>query len=326
MRSFPFLGACVLVACSASSASNDAGQDDADGASPAAQDGAAAVGDASADAAPSDAASATDAPKTAWWQPGTGSLPWQWEIDHAIVTSSAVDMGTGDKTYAGAGAADPLVYDLDGFDNGVAEVSALHALGKKVICYIEVGAAENYRPDYASFPAASLGKSVSGYPTEKYLDIGNAMVTTIIRARIDMCATKGFDGIEPDIDDSYTDDTGFTITEARNVAYIAALSDYAHAHGLAWGLKNGGDGGTPAKFIADMIPHIDFAVVEEPFFLSTIGFFSPALYTAGKAMFVAEYTPDTASANAFCTQALGDHTNAALFDLALDGKTRTPCE
>jgi len=150
-------------------------------------------------------------------------------------------------------------------------------------------------------------------------------VLTVIEARIAMCAQKGFDGIEPDIDDSYTDDTGFTISESSNVAYLVTLSTYAHSLGLAWGLKNGGDGGMPTQFVSDMLAHVDFAVVEEPFFLGTIGYFKPALYNAGKAMFVAEYTNDTSSASSFCPQALTDHTNAALFDVALDAKVRTPC-
>ena len=310
----------AVAACSSSSNSGESGPSDA-GSS--ADSGTSS--DASSEAAASDASSA-DAAKSAWWQPGTGSLPWQWELDHALVTSNAADLGTGDTTAAGAAAADPIVYDIDGFDNGNAEVAALHSAGKKAICYIEVGAAENDRPDYASFPVAALGKGVSGYPAEKYLDITDAAVLTIIEARIAMCASKGFDGIEPDIDDSYTDDTGFSISEASDVAYLTTLSDYAHAHGLAWGLKNGGDGGTPAKFIADMLPHVDFAVVEEPFFLATIGTFSPAFYDAGKPLFVAEYTNDTSSATSFCPQALADHTNAALFDVALDAKVRTPCE
>ena len=32
------------------------------------------------------------------------------------------------------------------------------------------------------------------------------------------CAAKGFDAVEPDIGDSYTDNNGFGITEAQNVA------------------------------------------------------------------------------------------------------------
>jgi len=269
---------------------------------------------------------APDSGSGTWWVPGTAELPWQWELDHEIVTSSSSDMGTGDTTYLNAPAAAPVVYDIDGFDNTAADVSALHALGKKVICYVEVGAAENYRPDYGQFAAADLGKTEQGYPDEKYININSSAVLVIMKARVAMCAQKGFDGIEPDIDDSYTDDTGFTITEAQNVAYLATLSDYAHSLGVAWGLKNGGDGGDPSTFVPDMVPHVDFAVVEEPFFLNTIGYFYPALYAAGKAMFVAEYTNDTTSSTSFCPKAIMDHTNAVLFDVNLDGMVRDPCQ
>jgi hypothetical protein len=320
----------------ATDASTDAGGDAtidarADGAADSSTDTVAAEG-APADGHAGDVAQ-TDArgdaqgdANAAWWQPGTGPLPWQWEIDHEINTASALDMGTGDTTYTGAPAAAPVVYDIDGFNNTAADVAALHAMGKKVIAYIEVGAAESYRPDYAQFPVADLGSTVSGYPNEKYLDINDAAVVTVIEARIAMCAQKGFDAIEPDIDDSYTDTTGFSISEAQNIAYLATLSDYAHSLGLAWGLKNGGDGGDPPSFVAGVLPHVDFAVVEEPFFLHTIAYFEPAFSSAGKALFVAEYTNDTASASTFCPQAIMDLTNAALFDVALDAMVRDPCQ
>jgi hypothetical protein len=280
--------------------------------------------DGQAGATGGDAGVGSDAGAT--WRPGTGLLPWQWEIDHEIVTTSATDMGTGDTSYDGGAALGPVVYDIDGFDNTAADVAALHALGKKVICYIEVGAAESYRPDYAQFPTADLGSTVGGYPDEKYLNINDAAVATIIEARIAICAQKGFDGIEPDIDDSYTDTTGFTITEANDVAYLQKLATYAHSLGLAWGLKNGADGGDPATFVPAVLAFADFAIVEEPFFLGTISSFEPAFSSAGKAMFVAEYTNDTSSTSSFCPQAIADGTNAALFDVALDGKVRDPCQ
>src|SRR5215472_12568274 len=242
---------CVAVGCSSSPSggSHDAGTLDAtsegsvadtsiptDGARP---PDSAMTDSASTDTSSPDSGTARDAgPGMTWWQPGTGDLPWQWELSHEIVTTSASDLGTGDTTYSGASAKAPAVYDIDGFDNTAADVSALHALGKKVICYIEVGAAENYRPDYGQFAAADLGSTVQGYPSEKYVNIKSASVVAIIEARIAMCAQKGFDGIEPDIDDSYTDTTGFTISEADDVAYLTALSAYAHSLGVAWGLKN----------------------------------------------------------------------------------------
>ena len=36
-------------------------------------------------------------------------------------------------------------------------VRSLHARGRYVICYVEVGAAEDFRPDYHRWPAAVLG-------------------------------------------------------------------------------------------------------------------------------------------------------------------------
>jgi hypothetical protein len=267
-----------------------------------------------------------DGATASWWRPGTGALPWQWELSHEIDVNSASDLGTGGTTYNGASAAAPVVYDIDGFDNTASDVAALHALGKKVICYIEVGALEAARSDAAKFPAAAQGNTVPNYPDEKYLDIKNSTVVDNIKARIDMCKQKGFDGIEPDIDDSYTDSTGFTISESDNVAYLTTLSSYARSLGLAWGLKNGGDGGAPAQFIPDVLPLVDFAVVEEPFFLKTIGLFEPMFDSAGKPLFVAEYTNDTSSAGAFCPQALAAHVNAALFSVNLDASLRTPCQ
>ena len=62
------------------------------------------------------------------------------------------------------------VYDVDGFETTAAEVAALHAAGKRVVCYVDVGTAENFRPDYSSFPKSVLGRS-NGWPGERWLDI-----------------------------------------------------------------------------------------------------------------------------------------------------------
>src|SRR5271157_1015681 len=50
------------------------------------------------------------------------------------------------------------VYDIDGFENSAEEVATLQAQGKHVICYIDVGTAENFRPDYHEFPPSVLGR------------------------------------------------------------------------------------------------------------------------------------------------------------------------
>ena len=57
---------------------------------------------------------------------------------------SAKDMGTDDKLPDGKPAPAPAIYDIDGIINPASTVAALHALGKHVVCYVEVGAAGNY--------------------------------------------------------------------------------------------------------------------------------------------------------------------------------------
>ena len=86
------------------------------------------------------AASAT----SPWWVPTASQhIEWQWELDHALNTSSSTDMAYGDTPASGAPAANPTVYDIDGIDNPASTVSALHSLGDKAVCYVEVGTAGN---------------------------------------------------------------------------------------------------------------------------------------------------------------------------------------
>jgi hypothetical protein len=258
---------------------------------------------------------APPASTSSWWSPPL-VVEWQWELDHPLNLASASDMGTGVATYLGTPAADPTVYDIDGFDNPASTVSALHAAGDHVICYIEVGAAENYRPDYSEFPTADLGAVMDGYPDERYLNINDPAVVQVIEARISMCASKGFDAIEPDIDDSYTDSTGFPITESENVAYDATLAAYAHSLGLGWALKNGDD----PSFAAAVEPVADFVIDEQCHQYDTCASFAPFV-SAGKAVLEVEYS---LPADQFCPAANAADEDAMEMNVDLNGG-RLPC-
>ena len=255
-----------------------------------------------------------------WWKAAPGS-EWQWEIDHALDTSSASDMGTGKTAYNGdtAPATNPVIYDIDGFDNDASTVSTLHSMGMKVTCYIEVGSAENYRSDYSEFPAASLGNTMPGYSAEKYVDIRNATVISIIEARIQMCASKGFDAIEPDIDESYGSNTGFPLTKAIEETYMTTLTNYAHSLGVAmWG-KNPDDTGD--SYAADMVNVFDGILTEQCNEYGTCDLLN-AYATAGKAVFNAEYNLSTSS---FCpADNSRSNFNGVLFNVNLNG-SRSPC-
>jgi hypothetical protein len=128
------------------------------------------------------------------------------------------------------------VYDIDGFDNPAAMVTRLHRLRRHVVCYINVGAWEDWRPDAGSFPKSVLGKAYPGYPDERYLDIRKLTILQPIMARrFRMCRAKGFDAIEPDNIETFQADTGFRLTAADELAYIRWLIGEAHELGLSIG-------------------------------------------------------------------------------------------
>jgi len=220
---------------------------------------------------------ATQAPAT-WWLPPAGTS-WQWQLTGLPIDPSF----------------DVEMYDIDLFDNGAGTVAALHAQGRKVICYISVGSWEDWRPDAGQFPDSVLGNNYEGWPGEKWLDIRQIdLLAPIMRARLDQCQAKGFDGVEPDNIDGYTNDTGFPLTYQDQLDYNLWLAGEAHARGLSIGLKNDGEQ------VADLLLHFDWAMTEDCFVQDWCDEVAP-FASAGKAVFAAEYT-DEISADQFLNQ------------------------
>lgn len=204
-------------------------------------------------------------PAAEWWRPAPG-LTWQWQLDEDVDTSVEAD-----------------VYDIDLYAPQEV-IDELHARGVKVICYISVGSWEDWRLDAAQFPEEVLGRDYDGWPGERWLDIRRLdLLAPIMRARLDLCAAKGFDGVEPDNIEIHTNRTGFPLTYADQLAYARWLADEAHALGLAIGLKNAPD------MVADSREFFDFAVTEDAFYYNWAEEMLPFI-EAGKAVFAAEYT------------------------------------
>lgn len=204
---------------------------------------------------------------TARWQPKPSTAAWQWQLQGKIDLS--VDAG---------------VYEVDGFEVAAKTVARLHRQGRKVICYLDVGSWESYRPDAGRFPKAVLGRAYAGYPDERWLDIRRiGRLAPILRQRFDLCRRKGFDAVEPDNIAGYGNDTGFPLTAADQLRFNRWVAREVHRRGMSVALKN-----DPAQ-VGQLVGRFDFAVVEECFAYDECDRFSPFV-AAGKAVFVAEYT------------------------------------
>jgi hypothetical protein len=223
---------------------------------------------------------AVPAQAAGWWQPTVG-MTWQWQLT-----------GTLNRTVAAS------VYDIDAFSTTAADVAALHAAGRKAICYVSVGSYENWRPDAGRFPAVVLGDALDGWPGERWLDIRRwDVLGPILADRFAMCRQKGFDGVEPDNVDGYSNDSGFPLSGADQLTYNRNVADLAHSLGLAVGLKNDLDQ------VSTLAPAFDFAVNEECARYRECGALK-VFIAAGKPVFHVEYD---LAVTTFCptTNALG---------------------
>jgi hypothetical protein len=185
------------------------------------------------------------------------------------------------------------MYDIDMFDNTAATVASIHSAGRKAICYIDAGTWENWRPDASEFPASVKGNN-NGWPGEKWLDIRQiSILGPIMQARVNLCKSKGFDAIEFDNIDGYTNDTGFPLTATDQLNYNTFLANMAHTAGLPVALKNDTDQ------VETLLPYFDFTINEQCFQYNECNTIVPFI-NANKAVFNVEYQGQTSN---FCPKA-----------------------
>jgi len=250
--------------------------------------------------APADITS-NNLPKSAvWWQPlSQRPIHWHWQLSDPFVIPRDVRNGI-------------TVYDLDGELTTAETVAQLHALSPeiRVICYIEVGAFESYRSDADRFPEKLIGNSVKGWPDTYWLDIRQTeILIPIITARIqDWCKDKGFDAIEPDDSEVWSNDSGFSITKDQNHAFLRKIAEITHSLNLSIGLKN-----NTAEAV-ELEPYFDWALVESCWLYEECESLRNSFIEHGKAVFNVEYenNPDCQQANAW-------HMNSVRRDLNLVG-------
>lgn len=205
---------------------------------------------------------------TARWQPHATTAPWQWQLQGKIDLSVPAP-----------------VYDVDGFETSPRTVRGLHRRERKVICYLDVGSWESYRPDKGQFPRSVIGNPYAGFPDERWLDISRfRLFERPLERRFAMCARKGFDAVEPDNLAGWEPEnhTGFDIARTDQLRFNRWVARQVHRRGMAVALKNDG------RQADQLIGSFDFAIVEQCFQYGECGFYRPFV-DEDKGVFEAEY-------------------------------------
>jgi hypothetical protein len=239
------------------------------------------------------------------WRPTPGTS-WQWQITGKVDESFDVDMYDVDLFDAVPSARS---YRVPGFGevqvprgDNAGVIDRLHARGRVVICYVDTGAFESYRPDADLFPRKVLGKgsyASTGDPWEgeHWLDIRASSwpdFLPLMAARFDLAKAIGCDGVEPDQNNPIGNDPGFPITRADQKAYYLEIARLAHERGLSVGQKNGIE-----TTDADTIEAFDWNLNEECNQYRECGEVE-GFVRAGKAVFQVEYVEGGMSEADFC--------------------------
>jgi hypothetical protein len=246
--------------------------------------------------------SSSSTASTTRYQP-TINTTWQWQLQGTINTSYNVDL-----------------YDIDLYDTSADTIAALHAAGRKVICYFSAGSYEDWREDAKDFPEEALGSKMDGWD-ERWIDIRLESVRAIMRARMDLAKSKGCDGVEPDNVDGYDNDNGLKLTAKDQIDYNTFLAQYAHEKGLAVGLKN------DVEQVAALEPYFDFSVNEECHDYDECGELAPFTKN-NKPVFNVEYDDkydNSATLATLCADAKSRQFQTLYLPLDLDDSFRSSC-
>jgi hypothetical protein len=191
---------------------------------------------------------------------------------------------------------DVQVYTAD-IDTPASVIRDLHGAGRIMICYFSGGTKEPFRNDASRFPAASLGEPLPAYPDERWIDVRDPTVRSIMAARVARAAEVGCDGVHASGLAAYATTTGFDFTRDDQLAYDRELAAAAHGLGLSIGLVDG-----DATFRQDLLADFDWTVAFSC--LDANCAVAAPFIGARKASFLVEYGDETL-APTVCPKAKG---------------------
>jgi hypothetical protein len=203
-------------------------------------------------------------------------------------------------------------YFVDLFRTTATQVAELKALGAQVICHVSAGYWQAFVPDKDAIPAHVTGNDANG-PEEKWLDIRERdALAPIMLARMQLCKDKGFDGIQPNNVDAFTNtNVGFQLSAEDQRSYNAWLAESAHALGLRIGLTN------DHVQTLELEPLFDWALISSCYAQGWCEV-ETAFVERGKPVFMTEYTDETTDFGGACAVAAKLGFNALLKHRSLD--------
>ena len=173
------------------------------------------------------------------------------------------------------------------------------------------------------FKQKDLGKTLSGWADEKWLDIRSKSVRNIMLARLDLAVAKGCDGVEPDNVDGHRQFTSFSLRAYHQLDFNRFLAKEAHKRGLAIGLKNN------LGQARALVKVFDFAVNEQCFEYSECHSLNVFIEN-GKPVLNAEYrkiyVDDADERRAICKASLDQKLSSLILPLALNDAFRLSCQ
>jgi hypothetical protein len=240
-----------------------------------------------------------------WYRPAV-STTWQWQLQGNVNTEY-----------------DVALYELDLFEAPAAVIAALQGSGRWVLCYFSAGSWEDFRPDAGQFPSSVLGTVYSGFEDERWLDIRSPAVMTLMRARLDLAAQRGCDGVEADNVDGFETDTGFPLTAADQLLFNRTLYNEAHNRGLSVAMKN------DVAQVSALIEYVDLHVSERCHELGECNLLAPFI-SQGKPVLNAEYldryVTNEADREEMCVAARADGRRTLVLPEDLDDSFRFSCD
>jgi hypothetical protein len=150
---------------------------------------------------------------------------------------------------------DVSVFTLD-LDTPPPVLGALRDAGRIVFCYFSAGTMEPFRDDASAFPEGSLGARLPDYPDERWVDVRDPAVRSIMQERIARAAEVGCDGVHPSGLAGFRADSGLDFERTDQLAYNRWLSGVAHERGLSIGLVE-----TDVELSEELVADFDWSVV-----------------------------------------------------------------